>query len=128
MAETKKTVVCVEDEPDMINLVQFILELKGFKVIGAMGGREGLETIRRFKPDLVLLDLMMPDVSGEEVYRQVKGDKDLKNIPIVIVTADSQGMTKVIWEHVAKANGFLTKPFSTQELLGIVEKVLGRST
>lgn len=125
MTETRKKVVCIEDEPTMIDLVKTILNLKGFEVIGAMGGREGLETVRRVKPDLVLLDLMMPDMDGEQVYRHMKADDDLKDIPVIILTADVQSMTRVVWQQVAKADGFVTKPFNTQELVQVIHQVLG---
>ncbi|MBN1955655.1 MAG: response regulator [Anaerolineae bacterium] len=72
MSETRKTVVCIEDEPEMIDLVRLILGRKGFELIGAVGGREGLRTARQVEPDLVLLDLMMPDMDGWEVYHALK--------------------------------------------------------
>jgi DNA-binding response OmpR family regulator len=125
MAETKKKIVCIEDEPTMIGLVKTILDLKGFEVIGALGGREGLETVRRVRPDLVLLDLMMPDVDGEQVYQHLKADDDLRHIPVIILTADAKSMTRVVWEQVAKADGFVAKPFNMQELVQAVRKVLG---
>ena len=90
MAEEHKRVVCIEDEPEMIDLVKLILGRKGFDLTGAMGGREGLEAVRRIKPDLVLLDLMMPDMDGWEVYQQMKADAELMNIPVIVVTADEQ--------------------------------------
>ena len=74
MAEMNKKVVYIEDEPEMIDLVRLILGRKGFEVIGANGGIEGLDTVRRERPDLVLLDLMMPDMDGWEVYQQIKAD------------------------------------------------------
>ncbi len=126
MSEEKKKVVCVEDEPEMIDLVKLILGRKGFELTGAMGGREGLEAIRRIKPDLVLLDLMMPDMDGWEVYQQMKADDELKNIPVIVVTAKAQSIDKVLGLHIAKVEDYVTKPFGPQELLQSVEKVLKR--
>ncbi|HET91140.1 MAG TPA: response regulator transcription factor [Chloroflexi bacterium] len=125
MAEEKKTVVCIEDEPEMIDLVKLILGRKGFDLVGAVGGREGLETVRKLKPDLVLLDLMMPDMDGWEVYQQMKADDELKVIPVIVVTAKAQSIDKVLGLHIAKVDDYVTKPFGPQELLQSVNKVLG---
>jgi two-component system response regulator VicR len=127
MATETKRVVCVEDEPEMIDLVRLILGRKGFYVIGANGGIEGLETVRREKPDLILLDLMMPDMDGWEVYQQIKSDPQLRNIPVVVVTAKAQSIDKVLGLHIAKVDDYITKPFGPQELLESVEKILGLS-
>jgi two-component system response regulator VicR len=127
MAEAKKSVVCIEDEPEMVDLIKLILGRKGFDLIGAMGGREGLEAIRRVKPDLVLLDLMMPDMDGWEVYQQIKADDELKHIPVIVVTAKAQSIDKVLGLHIAKVDDYVTKPFGPQELLQSVEKVLGKA-
>ncbi len=125
MAEAKKKVVCIEDEPEMIDLIRLILGRKGFEFTGAMGGREGLSAIRRIKPDLVLLDLMMPDMDGWEVYQQMKSDEELAHIPVIIVTAKAQSIDKVLGLHIAKVDDYVTKPFGPQELLQSVDKVLG---
>jgi DNA-binding response OmpR family regulator len=125
MAEDAKRVVCIEDEPEMIDLVRLILGRKGFDVIGANGGIEGLETVQRERPDLVLLDLMMPDMDGWEVYQQMKADDDLRNIPVVVVTAKAQSIDKVLGLHIAKVDDYITKPFGPQELLESVEKIIG---
>jgi DNA-binding response OmpR family regulator len=124
MAEDKKVVVCIEDEPEMIDLVKLILGRKGFELVGAVGGREGLETVRQLKPDLVLLDLMMPDMDGWEVYQKMKTDEDLKEIPVIVVTAKAQSIDKVLGLHIAKVEDYVTKPFGPQELLQAVNKVL----
>ncbi|HET7009814.1 MAG TPA: response regulator [Anaerolineales bacterium] len=125
MAAEAKRVVCIEDEPEMIDLVRLILGRKGFQVIGANGGIEGLDTVRREKPDLVLLDLMMPDMDGWEVYQQMKADPALRDIPVVVVTAKAQSIDKVLGLHIAKVDDYITKPFGPQELLESVAKILG---
>jgi DNA-binding response OmpR family regulator len=128
MEEQKKVVVCIEDEREMIDLVKLILGRKGFDLVGAVGGREGLETVRRLKPDLVLLDLMMPDMDGWEVYQQMKADDELKDTPVIVVTAKAQSIDKVLGLHIAKVDDYVTKPFSPQELLQSVNRVLGLET
>jgi DNA-binding response OmpR family regulator len=122
--EDKKTVVCIEDEPEMIDLIKLILGRKGFDLVGAIGGREGIETVRRLKPDLVLLDLMMPDMDGWEVYQQMKADDELKNIRVIVVTAKAQSIDKVLGLHIAKVDDYVTKPFGPQELLQSVNRAL----
>ena len=122
--EEKRRIVCIEDEADMIDLVKLILEREGFEVIGALGGEEGIQAIRRERPDLILLDLMMPDIDGWEVYRQIRADHELKNIPVIVVTAKAQSIDKVLGLHIAKVADYVTKPFGAQELLRSVQKVL----
>jgi DNA-binding response OmpR family regulator len=119
-----KKVVCIEDEPDMISLVEILLGTKGFEVIGAHGGHRGLEAVRRVKPDLVLLDLMMPDMDGAEVYQQMKTDDALKHIPVIVVTAQVDSIDRVLWQQVIKVSDYITKPFDSQELLDSIERVL----
>jgi two-component system response regulator VicR len=123
-----KLVVCIEDEPEMIDLVKLILSRKGYQVVGAMGGREGLDAIQAHKPDLVLLDLMMPDMDGWEVYQKMKADDSTKAIPVIVVTAKAQSIDKVLGLHIAKVDDYITKPFGPQELLQSVEQVLARQT
>jgi two-component system response regulator VicR len=124
MADEKKRILCIEDEEEMIDLIKLILERKGFEVLGAVGGKEGLEVIRREMPDLVLLDLMMPEVDGWEVYREMKADEQLKDISVIVVTAKAQSIDKVLGLHIAKVDDYITKPFGPQELLKSVDKVL----
>ncbi len=120
-----KNILCIEDEPEMIDLIRLILNRHGFDVQGADGGREGLEKVKKNPPDLVLLDLMMPDVDGWEVYQQIKADEKTKHIPVIIVTAKAQNIDKVLGLHIAKVDDYISKPFSPQALLESVQKVLG---
>lgn len=125
MTEEVKKVLCIEDDPEMIDLIKLILERKGFHFIGAVGGREGLEAIAREKPNLVLLDIMMPDIDGWDVYRQMKANEEFKNIPVIVVTAKAQSIDKVLGLHIAKVDDYVTKPFGPKELLRSIDKVLG---
>ena len=125
MADENLRVVCIEDEPEMIDLVRLILGRRGFDVVGANGGVEGLEAVRRERPNLILLDLMMPDMDGWEVYQRIKADEELRQIPVIVVTAKAQSIDKVLGLHIAKVDDYITKPFGPQELLESVEKILG---
>lgn len=119
-------VIYIEDEQEMIDLVRLILGRKGFEVIGANGGREGLEKIRSLAPTLVLLDLMMPDIDGWDVYQQMKSVEATRNIPVIVITAKAQNIDKVLGLHIAKVDDYLSKPFSPQELVDSVDRVLGK--
>ena len=126
MNETNaKRILCIEDEPEMIDLIRLILGRRGFEVLGAAGGKEGLEKVRQDPPDLVLLDLMMPDMDGWEVYQQMKADEKTKDIPVIVVTAKAQSIDKVLGLHIAKVDDYIAKPFSPQDLLNSVDKVFG---
>jgi DNA-binding response OmpR family regulator len=120
-------VVCVEDEPEMIDLIRLILGRKGFEVIGAHGGLVAMNVIHENMPDLILLDLMMPDMDGWEVYQQLKADDKVKDIPVIVVTAKAQSIDKVLGLHIAKVDDYISKPFSPQELLDSIEQVLNRA-
>ena len=125
MSTAIKRIVCVEDEPEMIDLIRLILSRKGYQVEGATGGADGLALIERNPPDLVLLDLMMPDMDGWEVYQAMKANDQLKHIPVVVVTAKAQSIDKVLGLHIARVDDYITKPFSPQELLASIEKLIG---
>jgi two-component system, OmpR family, response regulator VicR len=121
---TVKQIICIEDEPEMIDLIQLILNRRGFEVTGAAGGKEGLKMVREMHPDLVLLDLMMPDMDGWEVYQQMKAEEATRDIPVIVVTAKAQNIDKVLGLHIAKVDDYIAKPFGPQELIDSVEKIL----
>jgi len=126
MGDTKPIrVVYVEDDPEMINLITMILAKRGYKIMGANGGREGLEMILKEIPDLILLDLMMPDVDGWNLYQQVKSNPTTSQIPVIVITAKSQPIDRVLGLHIAKVDDYICKPFLPKELIQSIEKVLG---
>jgi DNA-binding response OmpR family regulator len=124
MAESIRRVVYIEDEIEMIDLVRLILTRKHFEVLGASGGREGLDLVRKEVPDVVLLDLMMPDMDGWEVYQQLKAEDATRNIPVIVVTAKAQNIDKVLGLHIAKVDDYISKPFAPKDLVDSLEKVL----
>jgi two-component system, OmpR family, response regulator VicR len=124
MADTFKQIVYIEDEQEMIDLVGLILGPKGYAVRGANSGRDGLKLVQRNQPDLVLLDLMMPDMDGWEVYQHMKADEAMQTIPVIVITAKAQNIDKVLGLHIAKVEDYIAKPFSPQQLIDSVERVI----
>jgi len=123
-----KQVVCIEDDPEMIELIRLILSRRGAQVHGASGGVAGLQMVKELRPDLILLDLMMPDMDGWEVFQQIKADETLRSIPVIVVTAKAQSIDKALGLHIAKVEDYIAKPFSPQELIESVEKILGNKS
>ena len=124
MADEKKRVLYIDDEPEMVELVRLILGRKGYQVSGANGGREGLAAMRQDPPHLVLLDLMMPEMDGWEVYQQMKANDATRDIPVIVITAKAQSIDKVLGLHIAKVEGYISKPFASQELMENVDRVI----
>jgi len=110
----------------MIDLVRLILGRHGYEVIGAIGGVNGLEVIEREQPDLVLLDLMMPDLDGWEVYRRMLANPQVRDTPVIVITAKAQSIDRVLGLYVGKVADYITKPFGPSELVKSVQQVLGQ--
>ena len=127
MEDTVRRIVYIEDESEMIDLVRLILGRKGYEVIGAIGGREGLAVVHQELPGMVLLDLMMPDMDGWEVYQQLRAEEVTREIPVIILTAKAQNIDKVLALHIAKVDDYISKPFSPQELIDSVESVFAKN-
>ncbi|MGD0173692.1 MAG: response regulator [Anaerolineales bacterium] len=119
-------ILCIDDEKEIIDLIRLILARKGYDVEGAISGEEGLAKARSWKPDLILLDLMMPDVDGWEVFHRIRADESLAGIPVIVVTARAQSIDRVLGLHVARVNDYISKPFTPQDLVESVERVLAR--
>jgi two-component system response regulator VicR len=121
-----KRLAYIEDEAEMIDLVRLILGRRGYTVLGANGGREGLDLVRKELPDLVLLDLMMPDMDGWDVYHQIRSEELTRDIPVIVITAKAQDIDKILGLRIAKVEDYISKPFSPQELIDRIEQVLSR--
>lgn len=119
-------ILCIEDEKEIIDLIRIILGRKGYEVVSAGGGEEGLARARSMKPDLVLLDLMMPDMDGWEVFHRMRADAALADIPVIVVTARAQSIDRVLGLHVARVDDYVSKPFTPQDLVESVERVLAK--
>ena len=123
MAETKKKILVVDDELDMLMVIKLRLEASGYEVITATDGLDGLNAARRVKPDLIVLDIMLPKMNGYKVARFLKFDEEYKNIPIVMLTALSGEEDRSTGIETG-ADAYLTKPFETQQLLDAVREFL----
>jgi DNA-binding response OmpR family regulator len=119
----KKKILLVEDEKDMAYAVALQLESKGYEVITASDGREGLDKARAKKPDLIILDLMLPKIDGYKVCRMLKFDSKYKDIPIILFTARAQDSDKKTGKEVG-ADAYITKPFEPSVLLDKIRELL----
>lgn len=117
-------VLIVDDDREMVELIQLFLANAGYETLTATSGEAALETAFREKPDLILLDIMMPKIDGWEVFRSIKNDPQAKAIPIAFITARTQNIDKMIGLSVMKADGYITKPFSKKDLLEKVAQIL----
>ncbi len=119
----KKKVLVIDDEPAMHRLVQIILEVEGFQIVGMEGKDEARRSIASGKPDVIILDIMMPEVDGFEILRMLKGDEETRDIPVIVLTVRNME------EDVRKAKSlgaeiYMTKPFQPSELVEAVHAAL----
>jgi len=110
-------IIYIEDDPEMIDLVTIILTRQGHLVKGTTSGVEGVELIFREHPDIILLDLMIPDMDGWDIYHRIKSDSRTQNIPVIVITARTLEIDRVLGMHIAKVDAYINKPFSPQELV-----------
>jgi two-component system phosphate regulon response regulator PhoB len=119
------TILVVEDEEDILELVAFNLEQAGLRVLRAGDGMEALERSRRERPDLVVLDLMLPKMDGKEVCRRLRQAEETRRIPVLMLTARAEEMDRIIGFEIG-ADDYMTKPFSARELVLRVQAILRR--
>ena len=117
-----KTVLVVDDEPSILEVVNILLSSEGYTVLTASNGEEGLQKIREHKPDIVIMDVMMPKMSGFMVTKVVQKDPELKDIPILLLTATSQMAGGIQLEMPTPYR--LTKPFQPEELIKKIKTIL----
>jgi two-component system, OmpR family, phosphate regulon response regulator PhoB len=119
-------VLLVDDERDLLSLLDFNLRAAGFETLLATTGEQALAHLRRRVPDLVLLDVMLPDVPGTEICRQLKGNPRTRHVPVVMLTARGEEVDRVVGFEIG-ADDYVTKPFSVRELVLRLKAVLRRS-
>lgn len=119
-------ILCIEDEPDMVDLMRLLLTRKGYEFLGARGGRDGLQIAQEQQPDLILLDIMMPDMDGWQVYQTLRKDERTASIPVIVVTARAKTDEQLRALREAKVDDYITKPFGPAQLLESIEKNLNR--
>lgn len=119
-------ILIVEDEKDIRDLIIYALEAKGYETISTDDGEKALKMLKENKPDLVILDWMLPSVSGLEICRNIRRDKNIKNIPIIMLTAKITEDDKILGLD-SGADDYITKPFSTAELSSRVKAILRRT-
>ncbi|MCD6508061.1 response regulator [Candidatus Poribacteria bacterium] len=119
----RKKILLIDDEPEVIETVKFLLNLKNFDVVDARDGVEGLAKAREEKPDLILLDIMLPNMNGYEVCANLKRDPETSDIPVLFLTARDD-TDSVMRAHRAGADDYIVKPFSTTILFNKIKRHL----
>ncbi|RMF81353.1 MAG: response regulator, partial [Nitrospirae bacterium] len=122
----RKTILVVDDEPDLVEVVRYNLEGRGFRVVTAATGEEALRAVRRHRPDLVVLDVMLPDRFGTEVCRTLRAEPRTRELPILFLSARTEEVDRVVGLELG-ADDYVTKPFSPRELVLRVEAILRRT-
>jgi CheY-like chemotaxis protein len=125
---SKARILCIEDEAGMLDLLRLILESAGYVFVSARDGAEGLDKIQTEHPDVILLDLMLPNIDGAEVLLQKKQDPAIRDIPVIAVTALSSPFDQIMWKRHTEIEDYVTKPFKRKQLLNTIEHVLARKT
>ncbi len=122
--DTKKTIMVVDDNPDIITIVKTILEGRGYTVFSASSGPELLSMLPNHKPDLIILDIMMPEMDGLEVLTRLKGKAETATTPVILLTAKVQ-YEDVLGGYKLGADYYITKPFTSTQLVNGINLLLG---
>jgi CheY-like chemotaxis protein len=125
MSDTKKTVLIVDDEPDTCTYFSTVLGDHGFETVTAGNGAEGLACLEASMPDLITLDVTMPEKSGVRLYREIKAHERWKSIPVIIITGVADDFEKFISSRksVPPPEGYLAKPIDVEKLLGLADEL-----
>ena len=117
-------ILVVEDEESLLKLESILLTSKGYSVTGVMDGKSALAEIKSNRPDLVILDVMLPELDGFEVCKRIKEDPDTATIPVVMLTAKKSNQDIERGKHVG-ADAYITKPFKSAKVMEIIEGLIG---
>jgi len=122
----KKKILVVDDEINILNSLSDLLTAKGYEVVTAMDGKAGIEMAQKVNPDLILLDIMMPKVSGLELLKEIKSSDKNAHVPIIILSAksDMDTLNEAMWNYAEK---YITKPYNPEELLASIKSSLSSS-
>ncbi|HCJ66272.1 MAG TPA: two-component system response regulator [Elusimicrobia bacterium] len=126
--EKKKKVLVVDDEEDIVYLLQEALEDEGYQTLGAYNGQEALEIVQKEKPDLILLDIMMPKIDGYSLNQQLKKHQETQSIPVIVISGRGQLRDLFLLNQESPIADFLEKPFPVKLLLEKIEQVLTAET
>lgn len=118
-------ILVIDDEVDVVKLIEYNLKDAGFKTLSALDGETGLQMARDHKPDLIVLDLMLPGMDGKDVCKELKKNKETESIPIVMLTARTSELDRVVGLELG-ADDYITKPFSPREMVLRVKNILRR--
>ena len=119
-----RRVLLIEDEPNIIEAIRFILSRDGWRVDTHSDGQTALETVRQKSPDLIILDVMLPNRSGYDILNDIRSEEDTKSLPVLMLTARGQKKDRELAEKLG-VNRFMTKPFSNGEILATVRELAG---
>jgi DNA-binding response OmpR family regulator len=122
-AVTKKKIMVVEDEQSLLTLQSMLLSVEGYTVEGVMDGQTALDVVETMMPDLILLDIMLPEIDGLEVCRQIKANEATRHIPIIMLTAKKSKEDLVMGEQ-AGADMYITKPYKTSMVIETIQRFL----
>lgn len=121
-----RKILVIEDEADIADLVRLVLETQNYEVRTVLDSRNAYEEAKAYRPDAILIDLLMPVVDGWTVFKTIRGDSSFDGVPVAILTAKAQEFDAMVGLHVMKADDYITKPFGKQELIdktnGLFEK------
>lgn len=118
-----RKILVIEDDMDIAELVKLVLETESYTVESVLDPLEAIDKAKSYKPDAILLDLLMPKLNGWEIFKQLRKDKEFDDVPIAILTAKSEEFDTMVGLHVMNADGYITKPFGKQELIDKINEL-----
>lgn len=120
-------IIVIDDDKDIAELVKMVLEMENFDVMTVIDPQQAISAVKEFRPDAILLDILMPKIDGWSVFKQIRSDPDLAKIPIAMFTAKSQRVDAMVGLHVMKADDYITKPFGKQELIDKTNELIRKN-